>query len=160
MVAGLPPVLAVRDAFFAAGLGFLLCIVYSAARLVLGSSRAVCIVCDTVVPALGALIYRSAAVSRFYAGVPRWYTLAACVAAFLLCRAAVAPFLDRVQRTVRMWLAWPFVTLWRHALCPFANGVKAKAARIRARRRQKKKNCPRRIKKRLQNTGQVLYNSK
>ena len=38
MVGGVPVGLALRDLFYAAGLGFLLCVGYSAARMLLGSS--------------------------------------------------------------------------------------------------------------------------
>ena len=40
---------------------------------------------------------RSAAVSRFYSGLPRWYDLLACVSAFLLCRSALGPFLEKMR---------------------------------------------------------------
>ena len=82
MVGGVPVGLALRDLFYAAGLGFLLCVGYSAARMLLGSGKAVCFICDAAVLAVGALLYRSAAMSRFYAGQPRWYTLAGCVLFF------------------------------------------------------------------------------
>ena len=71
MVGGVPVGLALRDLFYAAGLGFLLCVGYSAARMLLGSGKAVCFICDAAVLAVGALLYRSAAMSRFYAGQPR-----------------------------------------------------------------------------------------
>ena len=38
MVGGVPVGLALRDLFYAAGLGFLLCVGYSAARMLLGLS--------------------------------------------------------------------------------------------------------------------------
>ena len=41
MVGGVPVGLALRDLFYAAGLGFLLCVGYSAARMLLGSGKAV-----------------------------------------------------------------------------------------------------------------------
>lgn len=65
MVGGVPVGLALRDLFYAAGLGFLLCVGYSAARMLLGSGKAVCFICDAAVLAVGALLYRSAAMSRF-----------------------------------------------------------------------------------------------
>ena len=40
MVGGVPVGLALRDLFYAAGLGFLLCVGYSAARMLLGSGNA------------------------------------------------------------------------------------------------------------------------
>ena len=140
MVGGVPVGLALRDLFYAAGLGFLLCVGYSAARMLLGSGKAVCFICDAAVLAVGALLYRSAAMSRFYAGQPRWYTLAGCVLCFLASRAALEPLLSGVEAFVRWCLAWPFVMLWHSA----GRVKKSRAAR----------------KKRLQNSGRVLYNSK
>ena len=49
MVGGVPVGLALRDLFYAAGLGFLLCVGYSAARMLLGSGKAVCFICDAAV---------------------------------------------------------------------------------------------------------------
>ena len=120
MVGGVPVGLALRDLFYAAGLGFLLCVGYSAARMLLGSGKAVCFICDAAVLAVGALLYRSAAMSRFYAGQPRWYTLAGCVLCFLASRAALEPLLSGVEAFVRWCLAWPFVMLWRAVLRPFS----------------------------------------
>ena len=48
MVGGVPVGLALRDLFYAAGLGCLLCVGYSAARMLLGSGKAVCFICDAV----------------------------------------------------------------------------------------------------------------
>lgn len=56
MVGGVPVGLALRDLFYAAGLGFLLCVGYSAARMLLGSGKAVCFICDAAVLAVGALL--------------------------------------------------------------------------------------------------------
>ena len=131
MVGGVPVGLALRDLFYAAGLGFLLCVGYSAARMLLGSGKAVCFICDAAVLAVGALLYRSAAMSRFYAGQPRWYTLAGCVLCFLASRAALEPLLSGVEAFVRWCLAWPFVMLWRAVLRPFAGAVSARFQRVR-----------------------------
>ncbi len=161
MVGGVPAALALRDLFYAAGLGFLLCVAYSAARLVLGSGRVVVFVCDAAILALGALLYRSAALSRFYAGQPRWYTMAGCALCFLASRAALAPLLEGVEALVRWCLAWPFVMLWRFALDPLRLLIlgRARAAHAaHAERREKQKRAAQ--KKRLQTSGQVLYNSK
>ena len=142
MVGGVPVGLALRDLFYAAGLGFLLCVGYSAARMLLGSGKAVCFICDAAVLAVGALLYRSAAMSRFYA-------------------AALEPLLSGVEAFVRWCLAWPFVMLWRAVLRPFAGAVSARFQRVRTAHsagRVKKSRAAR--KKRLQNSGRVLYNSK
>ena len=161
MVGGVPVGLALRDLFYAAGLGFLLCVGYSAARMLLGSGKAVCFICDAAVLAVGALLYRSAAMSRFYAGQPRWYTLAGCVLCFLASRAALEPLLSGVEAFVRWCLAWPFVMLWRAVLLPFAGAVSARFQRVRTAHsagRVKKSRAAR--KKRLQNSGRVVDNSK
>lgn len=161
MVGGVPVALALRDLFYAAGLGFLVCVAYSAARMLLGSGRAACFFCDTAALALGALLYRSAAMSRFYAGQPRWYTLAGGALCFLFSRAAIAPLLSGIEAFVRWCLAWPFVMLWRAVLRPLLGAAKARlgdARAARAARRAKRKRA--RQKKRLQNGGHVLYNSK
>ncbi len=164
MVGGVPAELALRDLFYAAGLGFLLCVAYSVARLLLGSGKKACFVCDAAVLALGALAYRSAAMSRFYAGQLRWYTLAGGVLCFLASRAALAPLLSGIEALVRWCLAWPFVMLWRAVLRPafsVAAGHFAQArAAHKARKKQRKKRLRAAKKKRLQNGGQVLYNSK
>lgn len=161
MVGGVPVGLALRDLFYAAGLGFLLCVGYSAARMLLGSGKAVCFICDAAVLAVGALLYRSAAMSRFYAGQPRWYTLAGCALCFLASRAALEPLLSSIEAFVRWCFAWPFVMLWRAALRPLAGAVSTRLCRMRdarAARRTKKSRAAK--KKRLQNSGRVLYNSK
>ena len=131
------------------------------AGMLLGSGKAVCFICDAAVLAVGALLYRSAAMSRFYAGQPRWYTLAGCVLCFLASRAALEPLLSGVEAFVRWCLAWPFVMLWRAVLRPFAGAVSARFQRVRTAHsagRVKKSRAAR--KKRLQNSGRVLYNSK
>ena len=79
----------------------------------------------------GRFLYRSAAMSRFYAGQPRWYTLAGCVLCFLASRAALEPLLSGVEAFVRWCLAWPFVMLWRAVLRPFAGAVSARFQRVR-----------------------------
>ena len=74
MVAATPVAGVVRDAFLAAGAGFLLGVLYRAFRAVLGNSRAACFFCDCAILALTALVFRSAAASAFTSGVMRWYT--------------------------------------------------------------------------------------
>ncbi len=161
MVGSVPAAFALRDLFYASGLGFLLSVAYSAARLLLGSSRAARCLCDIAVLAVGALLYRSVCLSRLYAGQPRWYTFAGCLLCFLASRAALAPLLDGVEAFVRWCLAWPFVTLWRRALRPLVDrlaALRAQAREKKAARRAKQKRAAQ--KKRLQTGGHVLYNSK
>ena len=89
MLAPVTPVWAVRDLFLAMGLGAWLCVSYTLLRAVLGGARWAVFICDALA-AFGALLaWRAAAVSIFYAGVPRWYTLCGMAAAFLALRAAV-----------------------------------------------------------------------
>ncbi len=134
---------------------------YSAARLLLGSGKTVCFVCDAAVLALGALVYRSAAMSRFYAGQPRWYTLAGAALCFLASRAALAPLLSGVEALVRWCLAWPFVMAWRAVLRPVLCAAAGHFTRARAAHKERRAKRMRAAKKkRLQNGGQVLYNSK
>lgn len=160
MVGGVPAALALRDLFYASGLGFLLCIAYSVARLLLGSGKAACFFCDCAVLAAGALLYRSAAMSRFYAGQPRWYTLVGCALCFLASRAALEPLLSAVAAWVRRVLAWPFSLLRRALSRPVKQATDAwgRAAARRAAARAKKTAAAK--KKRLQKGGRVLYNSK
>ena len=71
------------------------------------------------------------------------------------------PLLSGVEAFVRWCLAWPFVMLWRAVLRPFAGAVSARFQRVRTAHsagRVKKSRAAR--KKRLQNSGRVLYNSK
>lgn len=80
---------------------------------------------------------------------------------FLASRAALEPLLSGVEAFVRWCLAWPFVMLWRAVLRPFAGAVSARFQRVRTAHsagRVKKSRAAR--KKRLQNSGRVLYNSK
>ena len=74
MLAPVTPPEAVRDLFLSMGLGAWLCAGYTLLRAVLGSARWAVFTCDALF-AFGALVaWRAAAVSIFYAGVPRWYT--------------------------------------------------------------------------------------
>ncbi|MEG2653212.1 MAG: hypothetical protein RSA17_06505, partial [Ruthenibacterium sp.] len=72
MVALLPAAGALRDALLAAGLGFLLGLFYRALRFVLGDTRAACFVCDVLLLAAAAVLYRAAAAGSFAAGIMRW----------------------------------------------------------------------------------------
>ena len=159
MVAGLTPGMALRDVVFAAGLGMLLCVGYALFGLATGYGRAARFAADFLVLTVGALLLRSAAMSRFYAGVVRWYTLLACVGAFCLCNALMGP----VTRRLRLQLGAPVCGLVEHLWRPLrANAVRAgkvwrgrmleKREDRRARRRKNQK-------LRLPNAGQVLYNS-
>lgn len=161
MVGGVPVALALRDLFYAAGLGFLLSVLYSGARLLPGPRRAVRFCCDAALGLLGALLYRSASVSRFYAGQPRWYTFAGCLACFLASRAALAPLFERVEALLRRCIARPCAALWRRALRPLFGAVSRRlcgALQARHAHRAKQKRAAQ--KKRLQTGGHVLYNSK
>lgn len=161
MVGNVPVPYALRDLFYAAGLGFLLCVAYSGARLLPGPVRAVRFLCDASLGLIGAFLYRSACVSRFYAGQPRWYTFAGCALCFFACRASLAPLMERAGAFLRRRLAWPFAALWRRVLRPLSAAVSARffatRAALRARREKQKRAAQ---KKRLQTGGHVLYNSK
>ncbi|MFQ9679730.1 MAG: hypothetical protein ACLRZH_06160 [Ruthenibacterium lactatiformans] len=153
MVGGVPVGLALRDLFYAAGLGFLLCVGYSAARMLLGSGKAVCFICDAAV--LPGRFCTGAAMSRFYAGQPRWYTLADVCVCFGQPR-RTGPLLS--GRSVRSLVPGPpFVMLWRAVLRPFAGAVPgvfsacaaAHSAGVRKKPGGQKKGCK---------TAAALYN--
>lgn len=158
MVGGVPAQLVFRDAFFAAGLGLILCLLYSMARFFLTPSKIGMLCCDAAIFLVGALLYRSAAIGRFYAGVPRWYTMAACIGAFLLCRRSFAPLLDRLQKKLRVILRFPFAQLQKYVVLPLQSAIRKRVEQQRNKKIQKRKK--RVAKKRLQNNKQVLYNSK
>ena len=104
MLAPVTPPEAVRDLFLSMGLGAWLCAGYTLLRAVLGSARWAVFACDALF-AFGALVaWRAAAVSIFYAGVPRWYTLCGMAAAFLALRGLLAAPARRL-RTMCMRLA-------------------------------------------------------
>ena len=112
MLAPVTPVWAVRDLFLAMGLGAWLCVGYTLLRVVLGGARWAVFTCDALA-AFGALLaWRAAAVSIFYAGVPRWYTLCGMAAAFLALRALLAAPARRLRALL--------LRLARHAGGPLA----------------------------------------
>lgn len=161
MVAAIPVTKALQDAFFAAGLGFLLCLLYSCLRLVLGHSKAALLLCDVLILPVAALLLRSAAVSRFFSGLPRWYDLLTCVCAFFFCRSALAPALEKMRAFLVSWVQFPGRLVQKRLLKPVCGKIQAwqKAHREKTRARKQEKSKQQR-KKRLQNTGRVLYNSK
>ena len=165
MLAPVTPVWAVRDLFLAMGLGAWLCVGYTLLRAVLGGARWAVFTCDALA-AFGALLaWRAAAVSIFYAGVPRWYTLCGMAAAFLALRALLAAP-ARCLRALLLRLArhagGPLARLaggWRRA----AQSRLAAARKNRAEKRRrpavhKKPGQP--PTKQLQKRARVLYNSK
>lgn len=161
MVGAVPVSLALRDSFFAAGLGFLLCAMYSFLRFVLGRSKAALVLCDVLLLGAGALLVRSAAVSRFYSGLPRWYDLVACAAAFFLCRAALGPVLEKLRAALLRLARFPGRWVLEKGLRPAAKQLAARQKALREKKlAQKQEKSRQQQKKRLQNTGRVLYNSK
>ena len=145
MVTAIPAAGVVRDAFLAAGAGFLLGVLYRALRAVLGSSRAACFFCDCAVCTLAALVFRSAAVSAFTSGVMRWYTGAA------LCAAAL--WSQRLLRGVSRCAHAAFSAPLHHALARLGDARE----RRRQKRRVRKKKTPC---KDLKKAPVMLYNSK
>lgn len=161
MVGGVSAAWALRDLFYAAGLGFLLSVLYAAARMVAGNGKTACFFCDAVLPAVGVILYRSAAVSRFYAGQPRWYTLAGCILCFFAGYAALAPFCQKIGKKIRKCIFAPAAVLCKKMFCPAAQalgryfeGKKRGCAAFFTKKRRAER------KKRLQSTSRVLYNSK
>lgn len=161
MVAAIPVQMALRDAFLAAGLGCLLCLIYSGLRFVLGQSAVALAFSDVFCCISVVLMLRSAAVSCFYSGLPRWYDLLACVSAFLLCRSALGPFLEKMRAMFWRALTFPLQWIGRYVFAPFWRRL-FRCAKARGKKRHVKKleKMKRVNKKRLQNTGRVLYNSK
>lgn len=160
MVGGVPVGLALRDLFYAAGLGFLLCVGYSAARMLLGSGKAVCFICDAAVLAVGALLYRSAAMSRFMqasrAGI-RWRDV--CCVFGQPRRIGASAFRRRSVRSLVPGLAVRnAVARGAAPVCGCGFGAFSACAYGAQRRPCEKSRAAR--KKRLQNSGRVLYNSK
>lgn len=161
MVAAIPVTMALRDAFFAAGLGFLLCLLYSSLRFVLGRSTAAMVLCDVLIFFTAALLMRSAAVSRFYSGLPRWYDIAACAGAFFLSRSTMAPILERTRNILWLGLKLPVCLVWEKFLAPAWNSIHVRLFEYCQKRKKRKiEKSEQEKKKRLQNTGRVLYNSK
>lgn len=161
MVAAIPVTMALRDAFFAAGLGFLLCLLYSSLRFVLGRSTVAMVLCDVLIFFTAALLLRSAAVSRFYSGLPRWYDMAACAGAFFLSRSTMAPILERTRDMILLGLKLPAHLVWKKFLAPVWKRLHARWSEHCQKRKERKIEKSRQEKKkRLQNTGRVLYNSK
>lgn len=119
--------------------------------------------CDALAPFGALLAWRAAAVSIFYAGVPRWYTLCGMAAAFLALRALLAAPARRLRALL--------LRLARHAGGPLAGWRGFGAARPKARLAAARKNragkrrrpaCtknPGATHKTLQKRARVLYNS-
>ena len=164
MLAPVTPVWAVRDLFLAMGLGAWLCVGYTLLRVVLGGARWAVFTCDALA-AFGALLaWRAAAVSIFYAGVPRWYTLCGMAAAFLALRGLLAAPARRL-RTMCMRLArcaaGPLARL-AEPVRQSAHNWRTAARKNRAGKRRrpavhKKPGQP--PTKQLQKRARVLYNS-
>ena len=140
---------ALRDAFLAAGLGFILAAVYRAMRLVGGSSKTACFVCDVLIFLIGGISYNSAAMSVFISGLTRWYTATALLAGYALCTRLLYAPLRLVENSVRAILKWPFLQIYRLVLQPLR-------AKIKKRRTKKSKTDT----KSLPKPPNVLYNSK
>ena len=144
------------------GWGFLLRDVgYSAARMLLVQAKRYALSATPLCWPWGAFVPQRGRRTDFYAGQPRWYTLAGCVLCFWSNRAALGPLLSGVEAFVRWCLAWPFVMLWRAVLRRLRGAVFGAFFSVRtalcAGRVKKKAGRP---EKRLQNSGRVLYNSK
>ena len=161
MVAAIPPSMALQDAFFAAGLGFVLCLFSSVLRFVLGRSVPALIVCDVLLLTLGALLIRSAAVSRFYSGLPRWYDVLACVGSFFICRSALFPMFEKIRKICLGIFVLPGRLLAKKLLLPLGSFFHTQWKEYREKKRlEELEKKARKRKKRLQNTGRGLYNSK
>lgn len=148
MVGTVPIALVLRDAFLAAGQGFLLAVLYRFARLFLGDKAALVALCDSVLFVLGALFYRSATMSIFVGGTMRWYTAISLLCGYALCVQMLQP----PFRAMRSILCKPFSWLMEHVL----RTIGRKIAEMHKKRREKV-----RVKqiKDLPKQAKVLYNS-
>ena len=160
MVAHIPLPLAAADALYAGGLGLVLAAVYSFLRMVLPTAKPIVLFCDILVFVLGAILYYSAAMARFYSGIPRWYTMAALLAGYLAWRLCLHPSLHALSKVLETAFCAPFKLLWHAALRPLFLYVKGKSEAHRAKSKAKRKKAKIKHAKQLQNPSQVLYNSK
>ncbi|MFR8666228.1 MAG: hypothetical protein DBY17_04190 [Oscillospiraceae bacterium] len=164
MLAPVTPPEAVRDLFLSMGLGAWLCAGYTLLRAVLGSARWAVFTCDALF-AFGALVaWRAAAVSIFYAGVPRWYTLCGMAAAFLALRGLMAAPARRLRAScagIVRRATGPLAAL-AAPVRQMAHNWRAAAGKMRAdgkwRTARGKKHGPLPTKQ-LQKSARVLYNS-
>lgn len=165
MLAVAGPLWVLRDVFLAMGLGAWLCAGYTLLRLVAGNKRMAVFFCDAVCAFSALVCWRAAAVSIFYAGVPRWYTLCGMAAAFLALRALLAGPAARLRGALRRLAArcgTPLACLaapLRSKAGRWHGALKAcgKAARARMHIHKKHVRLPT---KQLQKSARVLYNSK
>lgn len=157
MAALIPPSFAARDMLLAAGLGFLLAVAYRAARLVL-PGRAGVFLCDALAGLCGTLALRSAAVSRFYAGMPRWYTLGAMALCFAASARALRPAFRRLGRLAGAPAAAAKAVL-RALWAPAAARLRHRREKTCEKRRSMSKKTAKKNESALQKRAQVLYNS-
>lgn len=160
MVAQLPFGFVCSDMLFAAGLGFGLALCYQIARMALGAGKIACFVCDLGIFVLGGLLYYSMAVGRFYARMPRWYTMAALLAAYTAYFFSVAPLLDGLAAGIKQILCVPFAMCKRFLFAPAASKLQSVWAAKRAQRVKQQQKRKQSRKKVLPKDTRVLYNSK
>lgn len=159
MVALLPAAGALRDAFLAAGLGFLLGLCYRAARFALGDSKPACFVCDLLLCAAAAFLYRAAAVGSFAAGVMRWYTAASMLLGYALCQKIFAKPLLRMSGRLRFLALWPFRAVHRYMLYPVWVKMCAAGEKQHQKKVQKRAAMREKCKRDLPKGQHMLYNS-
>ncbi|MEG2924385.1 MAG: spore cortex biosynthesis protein YabQ [Oscillospiraceae bacterium] len=159
MVAYIPLRFALCDAFYALGLGLALSAVYSMARLLLPNNKVVVFVLDIGIFVLSAILYSSTASTRFYAGIPRWYTMAALLLGYFAWRICVNPSLFAIAHTIYNLLILPFTLCKKYLLSPLLLLIKKKIVALNAKKRSQDKKSHIKNVKQLQKPLQVLYNS-
>lgn len=160
MVARIPLQLACADAIYAAGLGLLLGVLFTCVRMLLPKGAVFAFICDFSVLVLGGIFYSSIAVSRFYSGVARWYTVLALILGYLSWQIAAHAKLVYAAGMAKFALIFPFYTLWQRLLSPpILKFFKFLRQKINKHKENTLKKRTKRIKQ-LQKPSQVLYNSR
>lgn len=160
MVARISLGFACIDAIYAAGLGLLLGVLFTCVRMLLPKGPAFAFICDFAVLVLGGMLYSSIAVSRFYSGVARWYTVLALVLGYLSWQIAAHAKLVYVAGMAKFALIFPFFTLWQKFLKqPIVKLFIIISQKTKKHKENTIKKRTKRIKQ-LQKASQVLYNSR
>ncbi len=156
MAVTVAPVYAAADMLCCLGLGFLLAILYEAARFVLGRSLPAAFCLDLLAAFSAAVLLYSFAAGRSYSGQVRWYM----TASLLLGLWSWFSVLDKALGSVRRFLVWivsrPFVLVYFVLLRPLLRGTGSLLRKTwrKIHRRTAKPN-----RKQLKKPAQVLYNS-
>lgn len=150
------PVYAAADMLCCLGLGFLLAILYEAARFVLGRSRPVIFCLDILAAFLAAVLLYGFAAGRSYSGQVRWYMTAALLAGLWSWFSVLDKALGSVRKMFGWILSRPFVLAYVMLVRPVGRWICRFFVKMR-RKIQCRTAKPNR--KQLKKPSQVLYNS-